>query len=161
MKPASPERYDDERVARLLAALRPAPEEWVARAKLIPLTEVDARELAEKLDADPVFRKSFDEDPVGAAEAAGMPELAIQLQRELAELVELAERIVASEDPARTLAGASFPAEAAEPLLRALAVETELPEVVAHAAAKPPLRARLLLLLLRSRATTRRLGGNE
>ena len=40
-----------------------------------------------------MFRQRFDADPVAAAEAAGMHELALGVEREMRELVALAERI--------------------------------------------------------------------
>ena len=116
-------RYDDERLGRLIALLRAAPQAWVKRAQRIPVAEAGVEELARKLEADPIFRRSFDEDPVGATRAAGMTELAAELQLALDELETLA--------------------------------EAEIPEVVAHGGAKPPLRERVRALLLRSAAVRR------
>ena len=150
--------YDDERLGQLLALLPPAPAGWVATAKRIPLMELDARELAQKLEADPAFRKSFDADPVAAAEAAGLPELAAQLERELEQLVALAERIAAGAEPQAVLAETAFPEEAVEPFLRALGVpDAELPEVVLHGHARVRPRARLLTLLLETAAAAQTL----
>jgi hypothetical protein len=160
--------YGDVRLARLLRLLRPAPPDWVTKAQRIPfdisarerLTDGDLAELGRKLEIDPMFRQRFDADPVAAAEAAGMHELALGLQREMREVVALAERIVNDDvyraelytDPVTALVAAGMPAATAEPLLQALSVPDEvlakLPEVVAHQHEEVPLRARLLIFLL-------------
>jgi len=170
--------YDDEGLARLLGLLRPAPEGWVAKAQRIPLdrsvskrpvvdetlADGDLAELGRKLELDAMFRRRFDADPVAAAEAAGMHELALGLEREIRALVGLAERIANDDayraelvtDPMAALLGAGIPAATAEPLLQALAVPDEvvarLTEVVAHQHEQLPLKARLLILLLGSTA---------
>jgi hypothetical protein len=89
-----------------------------------------------------------------------MHELALQLEREMRELVALAERIANDDvyratletDPVTALAEAGMPAATAEPLVRALAVPDEvlarLPDVMAHQYEELPLKARLLILLL-------------
>ena len=157
-------RYDDERVARLLKTLRPAPQDWVQRAQQIPvgppLTEIDVRALSRKLDGDEDFRQRFDSDPVAAAESAGMHGLATQLLRELRDLVSLAERIAndnvyrtqLEDDPQAAVVAAGIPGETAEPLLRALAMpETvidKVPEVSAHSMKTLSPKARLVILLL-------------
>jgi putative modified peptide len=169
--------YDDEGLARLLRLLRPPPEGWVTKAQRIPLdmsvrerslaeetlTAGDLAELGRMLEIDS-FRRGFDADPVAAAEAAGMHELALGLEREIRELVGLAERIANDDayraelvsDPVAALVGAGIPAATAEPLLQALAVPDEvlarLPEIVAHQHEQLPLKARLLMLLLGSSA---------
>jgi putative modified peptide len=173
--PAKP--YDDEGLARLLRLLRPPPEGWVRKAQRIPLdmsvlerpvaeetlTDGDLAELGRKLEIDS-FRRRFDADPVAAAEAAGMHGLALGLEREIRELVGIAERIANDDayraelvrDPVAALVGAGIPAATAEPLLQALAVPDEvlasLPEIVAHQHEQLPLKARLLILLLGSSA---------
>ena len=128
------------------------------------LTDRDLTELGRELEVDPMFRQRFDADPVAAAEAAGMRELALGLEREIRELVALAERIAFDDvyraeldaDPVATLVAAGMPAATAEPLLQALAVPDDvlakLPEVVAHQHERPPLKARLLIILLGSTA---------
>src|SRR5690349_1378436 len=98
----SPKPYADDRLARLLALLRPAPAAWIARAQQIPFTqstlsEADLEELQRRLDTDPGFRADFDRDPVAAAEAAGLRGLAAHLRNELQELLALAERIAGDE----------------------------------------------------------------
>ena len=126
-------RYEEERLARLLQTLRPAPLDWVTRAQQIPvgppLTEIDVKALSRKLENDADFRQRFDADPLAAAESAGMHGLATQLVRELRELVTLAERITnddayraaLEDDPQAAVVAAGIPGETAEPLLRAFA----------------------------------------
>lgn len=157
---------------------------WVAKAQRIPLdlwlqdrlgleetwlTSGDLAKLERELEIDPVFRQRFDADPVAAAEAAGMHELASGLEREIRELVALAERIAndgayraeLDTDPVAGLAAAGIPAATAEPLLQALAVSDDvlakLPDVVAHQYEQPPLRARLLILLVGSAAVAEKI----
>ncbi len=171
--------HGDERLARLLRLLRPTPRAWVTKAQRIPLdlslqdrpggeetwlTSGDLEKLERELAIDPMFRQHFDVDPVAAAEAAGMRELALGLEREIRELIALAERIAndgayraeLDTDPVAALGAAGIPAATAEPLLQALAlpddVLAKLPDVVAHQYEQPPLRARLLSLLLESTA---------
>jgi hypothetical protein len=157
-------RYDDERLARLIQTLRPAPEGWVQRAQQIPigppLTDADVGELSRRLESDAGFRQRFDVDPVAAAESAGMPALATQLRRELRELVTLAERITnddayraqLDEDPQAAVVAAGIPGETTEPLLRAFAVPDavldKVPEVSAHCMERLSPKARLVILLL-------------
>jgi hypothetical protein len=174
--PAKP--YDDEGLAVLLRLLRPVPEGWVTKAQRISLgvsvperplaeealTDGDLAELGRKLEIDSIFRRRFNADPVAAAEAAGMHELALGLEREIRELVGLAERIATDDayrtelvaDPVAALVGAGIPVATAEPLLLALALPDEvlarLPEVVGHQREQLPLKARLLILLLGSTA---------
>jgi putative modified peptide len=166
--------YGDGQLARLLRLLRPAPQGWLMKAQRIPLgtsvlTDRDLAELGRKLEIDPMFRQRFDADPVAAAKAAGMRELALGLKREMRELVALAERIANDDvyraelaaDPLAALVAAGMPAATAEPLLQALAVPDEvlakLPEVVAHQYEQLPLKARLLILLLGSTAVTEKI----
>ena len=116
-----------------------------------------------------MFRESFDADPVAAAEAAGMRELASRLEQELRELVALAERVANDDvyraeldrDPLAALAAAGMPAEAAEPLLQAFGMPEEvlekLPDVVAHKHEPLGPTAQLLLLLLGTPAVTKKI----
>jgi hypothetical protein len=177
----------DEGVARLLRLLRPAPEGWVTKAQRIPLdvsvpqrplavetlTDGDLAELGRKLEIDSTFRRRFNADPVAAAEAAGMHELALGLEREIRELGCLAERIANDDayraelvaDPVAALVGAGMPVATAEPLLLALAVPdamlARLPEVVAHQHEQLPIKARLLILLLGSTAVAEQIRSPE
>jgi hypothetical protein len=57
------------------------------------LADRELAELTRRLNSEPGFRERFDADPVAAAEAAGMRQLVVSLERELRELVALAERI--------------------------------------------------------------------
>ena len=169
--------HGDERLAHLLRLLRPAPQSWITRAQRLwdspadatTLTDRDLAELGRTLETDPVFRQRFDADPVAAVEAAGLYELALRLDQELRDLVALAERIADDDvyrseldtDPLAALAATDLPAASAEPLLRALAVPDDvlakLPDVVAHRHEEQPVRARLLILLLESRAVAQRI----
>jgi hypothetical protein len=143
--------YDEERLVRLLRLLRAVPREWVRRAQRIPaqamtLTERDVDELGRKLEREPSFRRQFDADPVAAVSAAGMRELGLRLEREIRELVVLAERLAGDSalraelvaDPIAALGAGGLPLAAAD--------------VEAHVLGKRPLEERLLLLLLTSSA---------
>lgn len=133
------------------------------------LTDGDLARLQQRFDADPTFRRRFDDDPVAAAEGAGMPDVAVRLDQEIRELVALAERVAyddafrakLEEDPVAALNAAGMPEAAAEQLLNALEVSGEalarISEVVAHHHQELPLKAHLLILLLGSRAVTERM----
>ena len=127
------------------------------------MTETQLAELGHALDRDPAFRRSFDTDPVAAAEAAGWSDLARGLEREMRGLVALAERIAADEsfraelegDPRRVLVAAGIPSASAEPLREALegsVAGSMVSDVVAHQHEHLPLTPRLISLLLRSSA---------
>lgn len=131
---------------------------------LEPLTERDATQLQRALESDAEFRSSFDADPVPAARAAGMPGVAAALERELRELVALAERVAADDayrtalqtDPVETLGAAGVDPAAVESVLEALGVSDDVlakvPEVVAHGQQNPLHGAGLLIALLTSSA---------
>ncbi len=87
--------YDEERLGRLLTLFRAAPRAWIERAKRIPVAERELDDLSRLLETDETFRKSFDTDPVAAAGAAGMGDLAAELDRELEELLSEAQEVVA------------------------------------------------------------------
>ena len=89
------EPYEEERLGRLLTLLRAAPTAWVERAKQIPVAQSELEELERMLEADSTFRKSFDADPVAAADGAGMDDLARELDRELNELLSETQEVVA------------------------------------------------------------------
>lgn len=129
-----------------------------------PLTDRDLAELQSELERDAGLRSRFDADPVAATDAAGMPGIARALERELQELVALAERVAADDafrtaievDPVDALGSAGVDPAAVEPVLQALGfsetVVGRLPEVVAHGQQKPPTGAGLLIALLTSTA---------
>ena len=131
-----------------------------------PLTESELARLRRALEVDPVFRRRFDADPVAAAEAAGMYDVAAGLEQELRGLVAFAERIAKESDlraeleadPLAALAAAGFPDAATLSLLTALDSRGEaqamLPEVVAHHHQQPPPRGQVLIILLGSTAVT-------
>jgi hypothetical protein len=167
-------RYDAERLARLLRLLRPAPRGWLAKARRIALeigvlTDHDLAALGRKLESDSSFRQRFDSDPVAASKEIGMRGLALRLELEMRELVALAERVAKDEvfrseldaDPVAALVAAGMPGGTAEPLLHALDASDEglakLPEVVAHKLEPVPQRTRLLILLLGTSALAERL----
>jgi hypothetical protein len=171
--------YDEKRLVRLLRLLRAAPREWIRRAQRIPaelgdrprrtLTARDVEELGRRLERDPSFRQQFDANPVAAVEAAAMYELGLRLQRDIQELVALAERVARddayradlAQDPLAVLTAAGLPVGSAEPLLQVLVLQTEapalLPDVEAHVLGERPPEERLLLLLLTSRAVVEEL----
>ena len=149
--------YGNEHLGRLVGLLRPAPERWVLRAQRIfvgpgvaetpvveTLTERDLAQLLSALESDAGFRSRFDADPVAATKAAGMPEVGAALERELRELVALAERVAADDayrtalqiDPLDVLGAAGIDSAAVEPVLDALGMPDEVlsrvPDVVAH-----------------------------
>ena len=164
--------YDEDRLVRLLRLLRVVPEEWIRRAQRIPselpaLTDRDLEDLGRRLERDPSFRQQFDVDPVAAADAAGLHELGSRLQRELRELVALAERVANDERyqaelAADPIAALGVPTGSAEPLLQLLGARPEvlakLPEVEAHLLGQQVLRERLLILLLTSKSVADELG---
>lgn len=51
--------YDEERLARLLAALPPAPEGWVEAAQELPLARRGLGDLVARAEADVEFRKAL------------------------------------------------------------------------------------------------------
>jgi hypothetical protein len=167
-------RYGIDRLVRLLRLLRPAPHAWLTEAQRIALdigvlTDQDVAVLGRKLESDPTFRQRFDSDPVAASAELGVRGLAPRLEREMHELVALAERIANDEgfrgeldtDPEAALVAAGLPEETAEPFLRALDVKDDvlakLPEVVAHQHEHGQQRSRLLILLLGTSAVAERL----
>jgi hypothetical protein len=115
------------------------------------LSDRDLAELGRKLDQDLSFRRDFDADPIAAAEAAGMQEVAVRLERELRELVALAEEVAKNDarraDLVASLGDERAPVAGAKPLLELLAVGSD---VEAHVLDKPAADESLLLLLLTS-----------
>jgi hypothetical protein len=63
--------YDEERLARLLRMLPPAPEAWVAAAQELPQARREIDEIAAREEADHEFRAAVTADLEAALEAAG------------------------------------------------------------------------------------------
>jgi len=61
--------YDEERLARLLRTLPPAPEAWVKAAQELPFARLD--EIVERAVADEQFRQELEADLKGALARAG------------------------------------------------------------------------------------------
>ena len=62
--------YDDEQIARLLAALPPAPR-WVEAAQELPLARLRIDEIVARAEADEQFRARVIADLEGALAAEG------------------------------------------------------------------------------------------
>ena len=160
------------------------PHAWVTKAQRIPLdpslqdrprgaetwlTSGDLEQLERELEIDPMFGSVSTPILSPAAEAAGMHELALGLEREIREPAALAERIGASDgayrarldaDPLSALGAAGIPVATAEPLLQALTVPDDARKAARRRSAtrygsRPP-RARLLNLLVRASGSPRR-----
>ena len=79
-------RYDEERLAELLAALPPAPEPWVRAAQELPLARRGLDEIVARAEADADFRRAVVADLEAALEAAGYepePRLVDELRERL------------------------------------------------------------------------------
>jgi hypothetical protein len=63
----------EERLAELLALLRPAPLGWVEAAEALPATLADLDDVLGRLHRDEDFRSRFEENPAEALGAAGLP----------------------------------------------------------------------------------------
>lgn len=63
--------YDEERLARLLRTLPPAPEAWVAAAQELPRARREIDEIAARAEADHEFRAAATADLEAALAAAG------------------------------------------------------------------------------------------
>ena len=63
--------YDEERLAKLLRTLPPAPEAWVAAAQELPRARREIDEIAARAEADHEFRAAVTADLEAALEAAG------------------------------------------------------------------------------------------
>jgi hypothetical protein len=61
--------YDEERLARLLRTLPPAPDDWVKAAQELPFARLD--EIIERAVADEKFRRELEADLEGALTRAG------------------------------------------------------------------------------------------
>ncbi len=63
---------DDERLARLLANLPPAPAAWVERAARIPRVQRDLGDVQRRLDEDALLREAFRREGAQALRDAGI-----------------------------------------------------------------------------------------
>jgi hypothetical protein len=63
--------YDEERIARLLQALPPAPEAWVRAAQELPLSRRELDVIVARAEADARFREALIADLEGALAAEG------------------------------------------------------------------------------------------
>lgn len=63
--------YDEERLARLIRALPPAPEAWVRAAQELPGARAGFDEIVARAEADAAFRRRLIEDLEGALQAEG------------------------------------------------------------------------------------------
>jgi hypothetical protein len=63
--------YDEERIARLLKALPPAPEAWVRAAQELPASRRELDEIVARTEADAEFRKALIADLESALAAEG------------------------------------------------------------------------------------------
>ena len=74
--------YDEERIAALIAALRPAPEAWVRAAQELPAARRSLDHIVARAEADIEFRKALIADLEAALAAEGYE----PAERELEEL---------------------------------------------------------------------------
>jgi hypothetical protein len=56
---SSTDKYDEERLAQLLAALPPAPEGWVQAAQELPRSRRELDDIVERAVADEAFRRAL------------------------------------------------------------------------------------------------------
>jgi hypothetical protein len=63
--------YDEERLAKLIRALPPAPEGWVRAAQELPFARGELDEIVARAEADAAFRKRLIADLEGALVAEG------------------------------------------------------------------------------------------
>jgi hypothetical protein len=63
--------FDEERLARLIRALPPAPEGWVRAASELPLARTQLDDIVARAEADLAFRKRLVADLEAALEAEG------------------------------------------------------------------------------------------
>ena len=64
-------RFDEERLARLIRALPPAPEGWVRAAQELPLVQGELDSIVARAEADAEFRTRLVADLEAALEAEG------------------------------------------------------------------------------------------
>jgi hypothetical protein len=63
--------HDEARIARLLAALRPAPDDWVRDAEALPLATGTLARVLARAETDPAFRTALLRDPEAVLAEAG------------------------------------------------------------------------------------------
>ena len=63
--------FDEERLARLIRALPPAPEAWVRSAQELPFVRAELDEIVARAEADAEFRARLVADLDAALEAEG------------------------------------------------------------------------------------------
>ena len=63
--------FDEERLARLIRALPPAPDGWVRAAQELPLARTQLDDIVGRAEADAEFRKRLVADLEAALEAEG------------------------------------------------------------------------------------------
>jgi hypothetical protein len=63
--------FDEERLARLIRALPPAPEAWVRAAQQLPFVQGELDEIVARAEADAAFRERLIADLEGALAAEG------------------------------------------------------------------------------------------
>jgi hypothetical protein len=63
--------FDEERLARLIRALPPAPEGWVRAAQELPLARTELDEIVARAEADAAFQARLVADLEAALEAEG------------------------------------------------------------------------------------------
>jgi hypothetical protein len=63
--------FDEERLARLIAALPPAPAAWVRAAQELPFAQTELDEIVARAEADAEFRQRLIADLEAALEAEG------------------------------------------------------------------------------------------
>jgi hypothetical protein len=63
--------YDEERLAKLMRTLPPAPQAWVRAAQELPHARREIDEIAARVEADHEFRAAATADLEAALEAAG------------------------------------------------------------------------------------------
>jgi hypothetical protein len=63
--------FGEERLARLIGALPPAPQGWVRAAQELPLAQTELDDIVARAEVDAAFRQRLVEDLEAALEAEG------------------------------------------------------------------------------------------
>jgi hypothetical protein len=63
--------FDEERLARMIRALPPAPEAWMRAAQELPLAQTELDEIVARAEADADFRQRLVADLEAALQAEG------------------------------------------------------------------------------------------